>query len=264
MPQVLDDGTFKYVYGLGRIAEVGPGTTTHYYLPDGLGSTMALVDSSGAAVNTYDYDVFGAIRTSTGSQANEFKFTGEQVDSSTGLQYLRARYYDQTTGRLLSKDPLAYDPRWTESSYGFVDSNPTTYRDPSGLAKEAPSCPAADQVLRTDYREIWIQTAIWCPASQPSFEITTHLAKHERLWGIWPRTTLKESQITGVCFERNQCRGFGIFQDLEPGEYTVRSSIQCGMKPCPTRPLGGVRFSVDKAGNVIVRRQGKDPFPQNK
>jgi hypothetical protein len=84
IPQVLDDGSFKYVYGLGRIAEVGPGTTTHYYLPDGLGSTMALVDSSGSAANTYDYDVFGAIRTSTGSQANEFKFTGEQVDEVRG------------------------------------------------------------------------------------------------------------------------------------------------------------------------------------
>jgi YD repeat-containing protein len=62
IPQVLDDGTFKYVYGLGRIAEVGPGTTTHYYLPDGLGSVMALANSSGTVVNTYEYDVFGAIR----------------------------------------------------------------------------------------------------------------------------------------------------------------------------------------------------------
>jgi len=59
MPQVLDDGAFKYpsansgqANGLGRIAEVGPGTTTHYYLPDGLGSTMALVDAIGAVVNT--------------------------------------------------------------------------------------------------------------------------------------------------------------------------------------------------------------------
>jgi uncharacterized protein RhaS with RHS repeats len=74
------------------------GSGTVYYLTDGLGSTMALTDASGSVVNTYEYDVFGAIRSSTGSQANEFKFTGEQVDSSTGLEYLRARYYDQGTG----------------------------------------------------------------------------------------------------------------------------------------------------------------------
>ena len=36
---------------------------------------------------------------------NEFKFAGEQVDGS-GLQYLRARYYDLSTGRFLSQDPL--------------------------------------------------------------------------------------------------------------------------------------------------------------
>jgi hypothetical protein len=40
-------------------------------------------------VNTYDYDVFGALRDSSGAQANDFTFAGEQVDGSTGLQYLR-------------------------------------------------------------------------------------------------------------------------------------------------------------------------------
>jgi RHS repeat-associated protein len=104
--QILDDGSFKYVYGLERIAEVGPGSTTHYYLSDGLGSVMGLVDSSGAVVNTYNYDVFGALRSSTGTQANEFKFTGEQVDSSTELEYLRARYYEASTERFLSRDSV--------------------------------------------------------------------------------------------------------------------------------------------------------------
>jgi hypothetical protein len=40
VPQVLDDGDFRYVYGLGRIAEVDGSDDAHYYLPDGLGSTM--------------------------------------------------------------------------------------------------------------------------------------------------------------------------------------------------------------------------------
>jgi uncharacterized protein RhaS with RHS repeats len=91
----LDDEDFSYIYGLGRIAQVGGGGSTHYYLPDALGSTMALIDASGAVVNTYNYDVFGAVRSSTGSQPNVFTFTGEQVDESTGLEYLRARYYDR-------------------------------------------------------------------------------------------------------------------------------------------------------------------------
>ena len=66
-----------YVYGIGRIAQVS-GSGTHYYLSDGLGSTMALTDADGDVVNGYDYDVFGALRDSSGSQPNDFTFAGEQ------------------------------------------------------------------------------------------------------------------------------------------------------------------------------------------
>ena len=135
IPEVLEDGSFKYVYGLGRLAEVGPTTTTHYYLPDGLGSTMALVNSSGSVVNTYDYDVFGAIRSSTGSQANAFKYTGEQFDSSTGLQYLRARFYDIETGRFTGRDPLPgiVGVPGTQNNFSYAMNTPTMLIDPYGL-----------------------------------------------------------------------------------------------------------------------------------
>jgi RHS repeat-associated protein len=112
---------------LGRISEVGPGTTTRYYLTDALGSVLALVDSSGSVLNTYEYDVFGAVRSSTGSTANAFTFTGEQTDASTGLEYLRARYYDADTGRFLSLDPLG-------DGYDYAYDNPVMFTDPSGLS----------------------------------------------------------------------------------------------------------------------------------
>jgi hypothetical protein len=66
----LDDEDFRYVYGIGRIAQVGT-SATHYYLSDGRGSTMALTDADGDAVNDYDYDVFGALRDSPGSPAEQ-------------------------------------------------------------------------------------------------------------------------------------------------------------------------------------------------
>ena len=105
IPQVLDDEDLRYVYGMGRIAQVD-GADTYYYLTDGLGSTMALTDEAGDVVNDYDYDVFGALRDSSGSQDNDFTFAGEQIDGSTGLHYLRARYYDRLSGRLVSEDPI--------------------------------------------------------------------------------------------------------------------------------------------------------------
>src|SRR5438093_13007498 len=86
VPQVLYDGTLKYVYGLGRVSQVNGSGATYYYLADALGSTMALVDSTGTVANSYTYDVFGAVATQTGSIANEFKFAGEQLEPGMSRQ----------------------------------------------------------------------------------------------------------------------------------------------------------------------------------
>ncbi len=66
--------------------------------------------------------------------ANEFTFTGEQTDP-TGLQYLRARYYDPSIGRFWTRDPwpgLAYDPQG-QNLYTYAFNNPVKFTDPSGL-----------------------------------------------------------------------------------------------------------------------------------
>jgi RHS repeat-associated protein len=143
IPQVLDDEDFRYVYGIGRIAQVS-GSATHYYLTDGLGSTMALTDADGDVVNDYDYDVFGALRDSSGSQGNDFTFPGEQVDGSTGLQYLRARYYDLATGRFISRDArpgLKWLPQST-NRYVYGTNRPVVLVDPSGYGSVGGACGA--------------------------------------------------------------------------------------------------------------------------
>jgi len=75
-----------------------------------------------------------------GTSGQEFTFTGEQVDA-TGLQYLRARYYDAATGRFASRDPLPFAQR-----YAYVGGNPVNYVDPGGTddgKPEAVPLPAA-------------------------------------------------------------------------------------------------------------------------
>ncbi len=79
-------------------------------LDDGLGSTADLTDDTATVTDTYTYDIFGAA-THVGSSSNYWQFTGEQEDSSEGLYYLRARYYDSATGRFLSQDPLRLGSR---------------------------------------------------------------------------------------------------------------------------------------------------------
>jgi RHS repeat-associated protein len=76
---------------------------------------------------TYAYDAFGAIRSETGSSSNYWKFTGEQRDSESGFDFLRARYYDPAVGRFLSSDPLG------GGGYPYAGNNPANATDPTGL-----------------------------------------------------------------------------------------------------------------------------------
>ena len=103
----------------------------HFYPSDGLGSTMAVVDASGVVQDSYTYDVYGT-PTRTGSLANEFDFAGQQTDG-TGLQYLRARYYDPATGTFMSRDPLALYPGWLGSTHAYSGGEPVGSTDSSGL-----------------------------------------------------------------------------------------------------------------------------------
>ena len=50
-------------------------------------------------MGTQAYDAFGATRSQTGVQL-AFTYTGEQLDSESGLVYLRARYMDPANRRL--------------------------------------------------------------------------------------------------------------------------------------------------------------------
>jgi RHS repeat-associated protein len=177
IPQVMDDGSLGYVYGLGRISQVASDDTTYYYLSDGPGSVMALTDADGDVVNTYDYDVFGAVRASSGSQPNEFRFTGEQWDDSTGLEYLRARYHDAGVGRFMTKDPFAGLTMVPQSlnRYAYVLNNPLLYRDPYGYfglgdivdkAKDVAGAvgegiDAASQAVKEYALPVMEQCAIW-------------------------------------------------------------------------------------------------------
>ncbi|MGH2607886.1 MAG: RHS repeat domain-containing protein [Tepidiformaceae bacterium] len=130
LPVVIDDGA-KYVYGAGLEAQIS-GANTYYYLADGLGSTVKTVDASGNVVNSYTYDIYGKKTSSTGSQANEFDFAGQQTDP-TGLQYLRARYVDPETGVFISREPLAARIGWLGNPFGYAGGNPASLIDPTGL-----------------------------------------------------------------------------------------------------------------------------------
>ncbi|MCC6232864.1 MAG: RHS repeat-associated core domain-containing protein [Chloroflexi bacterium] len=79
----------------------------------------------------------------TGSLANEFNFAGQQTDG-TGLQYLRPRYYDPTTGVFLSREPMEQAPGWMGNPFGYAGANPARYLDSTGLVPVDGDRPVAD------------------------------------------------------------------------------------------------------------------------
>lgn len=54
-----------------------------YYSYDALGSVSDLTNGSGTVIDSYTYDVFGALRSHTGSSGSYWLFTGEQRDGAS-------------------------------------------------------------------------------------------------------------------------------------------------------------------------------------
>jgi RHS repeat-associated protein len=132
LPVTIDDGTRKYVYGLG-LAYAVTSSSIEVYHTDRLGSVRALTDGSGSVTGTYRTDEWGVPTGSTGGSTQPFGFTGEPSDG-TGLTYLRARYYDPELARFTSRDVWPGSPAipQTLDRYSYVANNPTTRVDPSG------------------------------------------------------------------------------------------------------------------------------------
>lgn len=133
--------TVAYNYGNERLsyedAKNKNKADTFIYNYDGRGSVSNVLDDNGTSMVQYSYDAFGET-TISGKQAkkteNTYQFNGESTDKVTGLQYLRARYYDSTTGRFISEDTYSGDMSdpLTLNKYLYTNNDPVNYIDPTG------------------------------------------------------------------------------------------------------------------------------------
>ena len=106
----------------------GSGTAT--YLPDALGSTIALANGSGTILEEYSYEPFGGTSVSGSTSGNAFGFTGREADGS-GLHYYRARYYDARLQRFIGEDPLGFGAG-DVNLHAYVGNAPADFVDPTG------------------------------------------------------------------------------------------------------------------------------------
>ena len=136
LAEVTGGETTTYLYGHDLLAEET--TAWAWHLNDGLGSVRQLTDGAGQVLAAQGYTPFGVLLWYEGSAASAYGYTGEQEDASTGLVFLRARYYDPGMGRFISKDPFpgyVREPQ-TLNLYVYVANNPLGRVDPAGLQGE--------------------------------------------------------------------------------------------------------------------------------
>ncbi len=126
----------SHVFGPGDGRQISQtlGAARVYYHPDAVGSTMFLTNAAGAVIDQYRYNAFGQTILHQGTSTVDYLFAGEQRDPITGLDYLRARYFDPALGRFTSRDSFGGELNnpVSQHHYLYAHADPVNNRDPSG------------------------------------------------------------------------------------------------------------------------------------
>ena len=126
-----------YTYGESGIGErisVDKSTESSYYLYDGRNSVTGILTETANLTNSYQYDPYGNLTSGTADGVNYYGYNGESTNVKTGLQYLRARYYNAENGTFTTEDSdlgTTENPL-TRNRYDYTTNNPLNYSDPTG------------------------------------------------------------------------------------------------------------------------------------
>lgn len=160
------DGVYDQVWGLAYVDELvlrdwraanGSNVVRHYSIQDSLFSVVALIDSSGAVLERYVYQAYGACnvlstafvtKTSTDFDWTT-RFTGRELDlepggAELGLYYYRTRFYHQGLGRFLTRDSDEYRSE-DLNLFRYSAGSPVNFVDPDGKQGKMPAKPRQDK-----------------------------------------------------------------------------------------------------------------------
>ena len=119
------------------------GKTDYFYLYNGLGDVVGLIDSSNKVVVRYQYNSWGKVTSSEDTSGvslatlNPFRYRKYVYDPETGLYCLGSRYYDPEVGRFVNADDtdvIFAKPQelGSKNLYAYCDNNPVAREDYAG------------------------------------------------------------------------------------------------------------------------------------
>ena len=124
---------YDSLYSADSTSEV-MGSISNYYMYDGRGSVAQLINEQAELKASYIYDAYGNITYGSNAYESFYGYNAEETSPVTGLEYLRARYYDSEVGRFNTPDTYLGDITNPQSlnRYAYVENNPVNLIDPSG------------------------------------------------------------------------------------------------------------------------------------
>ena len=125
----------RYIRGNDLVfADGGENTEKTYYVTDTHGNVVQLLDEDGSVTKTYEYDSFGNEVNPEKKDDNPFWYCGEYYDKETEEIYLRARYYQPSVGRFITRDTYTGEENEPLSLhlYTYCENDGVNMVDPSG------------------------------------------------------------------------------------------------------------------------------------
>lgn len=123
-----------YVTGNDKELLINESQQLYYFVTDGLENVIELRDTDGNTVNKYRYDMWGNPVETDENVENPLHYSGELWEETTGLQYLRSRWYDPSLGRFLNEDSFEGELKnpLSLNQYTYVENNSLINYDPNG------------------------------------------------------------------------------------------------------------------------------------
>jgi RHS repeat-associated protein len=119
-----------YGGGIGGLLGLRRGASAYSYLYDGRGNVTGVIDGAQATAAGYAYDPFGVPLAKSGNLEQPYRFSTKPYDEKSGLSYYGYRFYQPSTGRWMTRDPL--EEAGGLNLYQFANNNSLAYVDPNG------------------------------------------------------------------------------------------------------------------------------------